>query len=438
MRVFMIGNGFDLFYNLPTKYVNFLQVTKHLIDNIDKPELVNSVAAVLSSVSKAYPKSNFNTCITKYGADYDAPLDVDSVREYTQLASLNVWYNYLINSFNKDVGWIDFETEIGKVIQAIKLILKEGPYYYKSKLWCKITPSEKVNTHILLQFPIFLEIAGKEERYDTSTGKLSEILFPVRHDYILEEPKGSGYFKINEEKVASELYKSSRQLASLLSMYLSWFVEGPVKILSAKNKLPLYDALSPSNGMSYIISFNYTHTAELLKYYDNQTGNEIKGDDRYCYIHGHLLPKISQIVLGINADEDDKSVTADTRFIQFKKYYQRVFYKTDLSYLDFLRETDKTIQRRKERFSIDTGVGEYNLIVIGHSLDVTDREVIIDVFTRSQYISILYHDESAIKGYMSNLITIFGKEGFDDLRFSRHLEFLPLSSLEDRLSFNKH
>ena len=435
MRVFMIGNGFDLFYNLPTKYVNFLQVTRYLIENKDNPPMLNSTVSILSSVSREHPKSNIEACIKTYGENYNTPLDVVSVQEYALLASQNIWFNYLVKSFNKDVGWIDFETEIGKVIVAIKRLLKEGPYYYKSKLWCKLNPLDKVNTHILLQFPYFLNLAEKEERYDTSNGKLSAILFPIRLDYVLEEPNGSGFYKVNEEKVASELYKSSRQLASLLGRYLSWFVEEPVKKLSVKRKLPLYDALYPRNDISYRISFNYTHTAELLRYFDDKSGNEIKCEDRYCYIHGHLFSDNSQIVLGINADEDDKSASADTRFIQFKKYYQRVFYKTDLSYLDFLRDTDRNIQKGKEQFP--TFVGEHNLIVIGHSLDVTDREVITDVFTRANCISILYHDESAIKGYISNLITIFGKEGFDELRFSRHLEFLPLSALNDRDSFNR-
>ena len=86
---------------------------------------------------------------------------------------------------------------------------------------------------------------------------------------------------------------------------------------------------------------------------------------------------------------------------------------TDLNYINWLRE----IKEPKEFTS---------LIVMGHSLDVTDKDIIVELFDRMDEIIILYHNEEAKNAYISNLIKMYGKEGLDALRKQKGLTFLPL------------
>lgn len=66
-----------------------------------------------------------------------------------------------------------------------------------------------------------------------------------------------------------------------------------------------------------------------------------------------------------------------------------------------------------------------NLIVIGHSLDSTDEDVIRQIFHFAKTIKILYHDETSVKNQIENLIKIYSKEGFDSLRREKELCFVP-------------
>ena len=63
---------------------------------------------------------------------------------------------------------------------------------------------------------------------------------------------------------------------------------------------------------------------------------------------------------------------------------------------------------------------------MGHSLDITDKDIISDLFNVASQITILYHNESAKASYITNLVKIFGKSGLDGFREQSKLSFLPL------------
>ena len=78
---------------------------------------------------------------------------------------------------------------------------------------------------------------------------------------------------------------------------------------------------------------------------------------------------------------------------------------------------------------LDEGGGDsdVHLLVMGHSLDVTDEDIIRDLFDLASEITVIYHSESSKSSLIRNLINIFGKEKFDQIRDEQRLEFLPLS-----------
>ena len=63
---------------------------------------------------------------------------------------------------------------------------------------------------------------------------------------------------------------------------------------------------------------------------------------------------------------------------------------------------------------------------MGHSLDITDKDIIVELFRKMNEINILYHNEETKSTYITNLIKMFGKEEFDTLRKQRKLNFLSL------------
>lgn len=130
------------------------------------------------------------------------------------------------------------------------------------------------------------------------------------------------------------------------------------------------------------------------------------------HLHGNVN---KDIILGINSDDSDKVETMNTAFLAFKKYYQRACYGTDVEYIKWIRD----VKQRKEKLS---------LLIMGHSLDATDKDVICELFDNASEITVLYHNKEAKDSYLKNLVTIFGKDGVDVLRKEKALDFLSLDS----------
>ena len=66
------------------------------------------------------------------------------------------------------------------------------------------------------------------------------------------------------------------------------------------------------------------------------------------------------------------------------------------------------------------------MLVIGHSLDITDKDILMELFDISHRITIKYHKKEVVASYIENLVTMYGKEGFDRLRTKKHLRFEQL------------
>lgn len=138
--------------------------------------------------------------------------------------------------------------------------------------------------------------------------------------------------------------------------------------------LPQRQAFSDAD---IVVTFNYTNTYERLY------GTE----SRIFHIHGCVN---DSIILGINPDEHDELADLDTTFVQFKKYYQRVYLQTDVEYIKF-----KTGMRNNAKYNPDR-----DLVIIGHSLDITDKDVIVDMFQLATTIKIYCHNHRAIGSYI--------------------------------------
>lgn len=388
-NIFFLGNGFDLFYNLPTRYSNFL----HMVDFLTKQ--YNSSMQTIGDVfrnQKLQSMDKFIEEIYHYNkATYDAsPLDKNAVNELIKLSRTNMWFNYFIKSFNKDIGWIDFEREISTVVHSFKKTTQNLTPFFDDRIF----PSSKIDKYIIQHFDFYYETNS------TSFQKAEHKTYKVKDEYLFEYPSGTGILQINIEKLIKTLYYSLQDFSKSLQLYLKIFVESPLSFSKNLDNLTKYDIFLDAYQ---VISLNYTSTFEKL--YSN---------DNVIHLHGDTE---GNIVLGINPDESDLLETIDTSFIEFKKYYQRTLYESDLEYLRWLTNISNTVR------------SDLRLIVMGHSLDITDQDVIQDLFKTADNIVVLYHDSNAKASYIKNLVNIFGKFEFDDLKRHKNLKFIPLSNL---------
>ena len=392
MRIFLVGNGFDLYHMLPTKYENFLHTVNFLMNNYHTS--MKRISDVFENEELQRQDKLISDSYKMYSEGYKCVcLDKEKVEKILKLAKDKYWFSYFLKSYNKDLGWIDFEKEIATVINNIERFLKTRinrfPIYDMS-----IKNSSGFNLD-----PIFGNIVNHFDYYYERMPENYNQAIVIPEDRI-EVPFGTENFFINKSKVIDQLYNYLRDLAEMLKLYLEIFVDNATQTFV---DLGLFKEKDLFHKNDQVISFNYTYTFEKVY---QPTSNVI-------HIHGSIL---NNIVLGVNSDSRDELEKIDTSFIKFKKYYQRVFLKTDKEYLE-------KIDALKCLSKFDNGNVLY---VVGHSLDVTDKEIIKELFDISRKIKVFYHDESAVGQHITNLVTIYGKEQFDLLRTKKNLTFEKL------------
>ena len=397
MTELLVGNGFDLHHKFPTRYIDFLQTLQFLIANYD--ESITTVGHVFGHKALQEQNEFISECYDKHNHVYNSTqLPKEVIIEIITTASENMWFTYLCKCVSENIHWIDFEKEIIRVLDAFDAFFNEegGLTLSHNRVFFDLNgfPSDREHRYVISNFTFFCE-----ESNDGWTGR-SKIMY-IKDNYVLEEITGSNYYRLAIENIAAVLYDSLRSLSNILRDYLHYFIDVPAQEYANSGVKPFFKSLPTSNR---VYSFNYTNTLEIL--YNNSMVD---------HIHGNTC---TEIVLGINPNDNDEVGNVDTTFLQFKKYFQRVFFKTDNSFLDRMSAIRRTPHIKDRR-----------LYVVGHSLDSTDEDIIKQIFSTSNSIWILYHNEISVKNQIKNLVQIYGKEGFDHLREAKDLQFLPQSDI---------
>ena len=342
-------------------------------------------------------------CYEAYKDIYNtSKVDVEKIYAIIRISKDNVWFKYFLSAYNKELGWIDFEREIAKVICAFEEFFVDCDDVENIEF-----PDDAVYKYIISKFSFFYE--NQPTRLFGSGLNIEKEHYLIKKDYRLEEPYGSSILVIDVTKIIDKLYKELLKVSELLKLYLDVFVNNLIQQMVDKQLITKNSAF---NHSQHIITFNYTDTFE--KMYDS---------NNVCHIHGSLN---DQIILGINPDSNDEPYQEhypDTAFLKFKKYYQRVLNGSDMSYLNAIRQ----IKEHQKRYGT---IYSYELYVAGHSLDVTDEDIIKEVFAMINKIVIICHSTTAIADSINNLIRIYGKHDFDELRARTDLEFKLYSDFE--------
>lgn len=388
MNLVLLGNGFDLNLGLPTSYIDFLDtmnhVWKHGCDNY------KTIADLWSCEELQAHNKHIRATYNKYKRIYEGIMLPDGfLNKMKSTLEKNLWFHYLINSVNKNIGWIDFEQEIKTVVCSLNLIFEHLHDEYIDNSFRTL----QNNFYIVSQFGIFIE--EREPKYGSSI-RIDKL---IKKDFLVEYPIGSNCLTIDKEKIISHLFSDLEEFVDVLQEYLKIFIDGPFEKITGAG---LIEDSSMFGYTDRAATLNYTHSFE-----------KIYPSVKVYHLHGEIGKKI---ILGIASDENDGENFINTDFIMFKKYFQRLIHGTDEEYLSFLQNVKK-LPKKIDRIS---------LTVMGHSLDVSDRDIIVELFNASDSITILYHSQGALETYVRNLVRIFGKQGLDELRATKSLKFHPL------------
>ena len=377
-KILLIGNGFDLAHGLPTSYKDFLDFCKMvrelytypIIDNeYNQKKLIdwNTDKTIKSKLLECYEnrKNCFEDKITTQCKELDELYDC--IKE-------NVWINYFLER-EKSIGenWIDFESEISNVVQAIETL--KG-YIERDEDVLKIKDT-KQQTIIY-----FLKIAKKS---------LQDVFNLKRIDGFIED-------------ISIELDKLIRSL----EIYICEFVN-EIDIIKENDDIK---TITPD----YVLSFNYSNTYERIYGQSKEV--------TYDYIHGKADIENNvdtcNLVLGIDEYlEDDKNDKLE--FIAFKKFYQRIYKSTDSTYMKWVEQIKKYPEVN------------HNLFIFGHSLDKTDRDILKllicndNVTTKIYYYRKNKNDKKELGKLIKKLVRIMGQDELISRTMGEHktIEFIP-------------
>lgn len=386
MEILLIGNGFDLAHGLPTKYRDFLDFCQGIeimfsedfasLEDYEeklKETLRTDVSPQVFSqlMSAFYDKNSINMLFTI--EQMEENMQQRSVlRELHTLINQNTWIKYFMQRSSYIGGnWIDFELEISSVIKALDgYDLNSYMASSRSKLY---DPAREI-----------IDIA-----IDIAMWSLNKVFLGEVTDSFIDF--------LNEELM---------KLIRALEIYISAFIN----CSTIKQKNSNIAQLHPD----HVLSFNYSDIYERT-----YGGLESIAFD---YIHGKADLENNKdncnLVLGIDEYLDDNRKNTDLRFLAFKKFYQRIYKSTDSQYWKWLTIIEATHEPS-------------TLYVFGHSLDVTDRDV-LQAFLLCPYMKtkIFYYRESeddkqTLGKLIHNLLLLLGQEELIQRTSSGNIEFIP-------------
>lgn len=401
MNILLIGNGFDLAHGLPTKYKDFLtfvRMIKKIINRIvienkipkndkefkkwtdDIKDLGNVNEKLLfatdfsQSISKS--ESEIRLGIRDYIIDFFNTGNMAVRKNLIYCIHKNFWVEYFLQCpmYQKE-NWIDFESEISVVIQSIDTDIKNNDL--------RLDDGASVVSNIYLKKFFHKQLPSAVLNY------------------------GQKIQVITYKEIRDILYQDLNRLIRAFEIYLCEYVE--------KIEIEKYTDEIKNCGIDHVISFNYSHTYQKL--YGKLRNTE------YDYIHGEVrndsTVETNNMVLGIDEylHKDDKDQEID--FIAFKKYYQRIYKETGSEYKNWVDEIKCSRYANevslREQFPKQIPYEKFNskhkLYIFGHSLDITDRDVLRDLILNDNvYTKIYYLNKSVMGQQIANLVKVIGQD----------------------------
>lgn len=381
-KVLIIGNGFDLYHELPTKYSQFIKVLMNIEAlNIEDKEIT------FDDLFKDIDRN------AEMKIRFDAEkmvFDKDKITEIKNNLQNNSWYNSFKTKLTFE-NWIDIENEIKTTLKIIDKIITEINHIIKTYL----TDDEiYINVH---GYNLSLKLNSEELQYLFNFGfqekENNEII-----DITLLKRINNSNIEFKKEQFYENLFTELQAFTNTFNLYLESIVGLFYENIDSKYASTLEDLKQNINSF---YTFNYTPTLEKLY-----------GIEKVNYLHGKHRLENHNIVLGI--EEVDPELQNDKIFM-FTKYYQKLFNDTDY---EFLSNT------------ITTKSKCYDFIFFGHSLAENDQNYIKEVFSESKKfentVTIFFLNQSDKAQKLKNLLHIVGRVDIEVLMKKKTLTFIKI------------
>ena len=393
--ILILGNGFDLAHGLPTKYSHFLDFCR-IVDKMWN--YISSTDEKKINEFKEKWINNWETTTTIKDAflkECDKIRNINPtgkspvIRDISKLIRDNIWYRYFIKIYEdscmKGENWIDFESEIRLIIKIVD-----------------------ENSLSLTDF--FDDVIKKI--IDFPEGQKLEI-FNDMHEF-------NRVFTVRDFR--EKAFEDLERLTRALELYLGSFVE----VIPIESKIPELENLKPD----YVINFNYTHTYErkYKKGTDNEgtdnEGTDNEGTDNegtVYHIHGKVditrSEEENNMVLGIDEYWTGDKRDEKTNFTIFKKFAQRIQKHTGNDSYKYLKEIQDIFKKKEKNWSgnVDTSKvhsdGISYVYIFGHSLDVTDKDILSSfVGDDSTSVTVYCRNKGTEGELIANTIKLIGAE----------------------------
>lgn len=374
MNILVIGNGFDLAHSLPTKYSDFIMFIKNFNNTKDMQKEDIKKLSMFNDLPKAIQEY-----LLKDEVFYKEQRK-EWLIELEDLSKDSLWLQYFIDSVDyNNKGWIDFESEISKVIVALEYLIDRNKHNIRTNEMDYIKNDEEKNKIINTFFKVW-------NMKNSNKG---------------EEAIGSREFYGESLKDCIDIIQEElNKLIRCLEIYIGIVIDN----IDIECKLAEIEKLK----IDKVISFNYTNTYERVYQSEN---NKVE----YDYLHGNAELnrdiKNNNMVLGIDEYLVGKEKDEKLDLIAFKKYFQRIYKKTGCKYKEWLESTGEFQKRQAHIFLKQGEVFLNNIYFYGHSLDVTDKDILKDLFEFPYtQITIFYLDEYDYAQKISNVIKIIGQD----------------------------
>ena len=381
--ILIVGNGFDIAHELKTSYKDFLD----FIDEVGNAH---------------FHQLEHNPTYKKDVSQYNVAL-FTALKKFAQ-SSLTEYQNINVEQYDGEK-----DETIKELIRRIELKDDEAARWNSAlklaeeNLWVKYFQKKLTDKKM------------KGENWIDFESEIADIvrlleLKPMRRVQTISTYEGFSSINVFLQELDAgnsvttetkgEFIKNlEKDLISLMDMMELYFLL--VDELISKKPLNIIQKIHPN----YLLSFNYTHT--LFNTY-----NVNIQADHIDFIHGEVRKR--NLVLGTEETLNEEHSNEDVSCIFFKKCFQRVHNRTGLNYQNWFSRN-----RNRKR-----------VCIFGHSLDVTDRDVLNYVIMdeRCKLVEIYYHNENQYRQGITNLIKIIGKETLIREVGNRKIQFIDQRS----------
>ena len=383
--ILILGNGFDLAHGLPTKYSHFLDFCRRVemiwiygasnekktMNRFEEQWINNWETA--TTIKDAVLEGFCNNRNINYTEGCKVKTVDPKLSEIYTLLENNIWYNYFTKIYEdscmKGENWIDFESEIRLIIKIVD-----------------------ENSLALTDF------------FDDVIKKIID--FPEGQKLKIFNDK-SKFDKCTEHKATvrdfrEKAFEDLERLTRALEIYLGSFVE----VIPINTKIPELESLTPD----YVINFDYTDTYERI--YKKGTVYHIHGkvDITHSVEENNMVLGIDEYWTGDKRDEK-------TNFTIFKKFAQRIQKRTGNENYNYLKEIQNIFKKNGKIWSgnVDTSKvhtdGISYVYIFGHSLDVTDKDILSSfVGDDATSVTVYCRDKGTEGELIANTIKLIGAE----------------------------